>query len=469
MTADAPADYSARSRRLVQLVAGLGSVIAPFLVASMFVAAPTIGEDLGADVSALGWLTAAFFLAAASLLIPFGRIADVKGSKKVFAAGMAVYVMSAALCALAPDMAVLIIGRGLTGMGAAMVFGTSIALISLVFPEDLRGKAIGLNVTVVFAGFSVGLLAGGLLTFYIGWRALFAIAAALAAANLLLLISKVRGECELSRERGYDPVGMVLFAGGLLLVFFGLSEVTSDVGLWSLAVGGAIVLILLIWEHRHPRPIIGRGLTRNGRFRLAIATNVVFQAGSFALPFLLSLYSQIGLGLDPPEAALILLVPQVLMTAASSISGRWMARTGDYALTASGAAINVLGLVVLLLPGALSVPLMIVSLALTGVGIGLFMPALVDWAMGSIERRDYGVASAMTETARLLGMTVSNVVLILVINILAGAESVQQAGGTLPEAVQLCALIYLTLSAAVVAMSMAGKGEGRRRRTLRRP
>ena len=83
------------------MVAGLGSCIAPFLVASMVVAAPTIGEDLGAEVALLAWLTAAFFLVAASLLIPFGRIADVKGSKKVFTVGMVIYVLSGIICALA--------------------------------------------------------------------------------------------------------------------------------------------------------------------------------------------------------------------------------------------------------------------------------------------------------------------------------------------------------------------------------
>ncbi len=459
MVQGAPKDYSLRSRRYVQLVAGLGSSIAPFLVASMVVAAPTIGEDLGAEVALLAWLTAAFFLVAASLLIPFGRIADVKGSKKVFTAGMAIYVISTMICAFAPDINILILGRGLTGAGAAMVFGTSIALLSLVFPEKERGKAIGFNVTFMFAGFTVGLLAGGFLTFYLNWRALFVVALVLAAVNIYLIFSKVRGECELSREKSYDLIGMAMFSASLLLVFYGLSEITTDIGRYCLLVGGILTFGLMVWERHYPRPIITKEVSRNRLFLLAIVTNIVFQAGSFAIPFLLSLYSQLNLGLDPREASFVLLVPQVLTTVMSSLSGRLITRVRDRTVTGLGALVNAGGLALLLvMPGEVSVAGMVLSLAFIGVGTGLFMPAVIDWAMGSIVRKEYGVASAVTETARLLGMTISNVILILIISAVAAGSVGKGAIGDLPSVVQLCALVFLALTLSVLIPSLIGKG-----------
>jgi MFS family permease len=343
-----------------------------------------------------------------------------------------------------------------------MVFGTSIALLSLVFPEKDRGRAIGLNVTFMFAGFTAGLLAGGFVTYYLSWRVLFAVVIILAIVNLYLILTKVRGECELSRERNYDLVGMALFSTSLLLVFYGLSEITDDIGRLCLLIGSVIAFGLLVWERHYPRPIISQGVSRNRIFLLAIVTNVVFMAGSFAVPFLLSLYSQLNLGLDPLGASFVLLVPQVLMTIMSSVSGRLMTRVKDRTVTGLGALINAGGLAVLLfLPGEVSVLGMVASLAFIGVGTGLFMPAVIDWAMGSIVRKEYGVASAVTETTRLLGMTISNVILILIIAAGVGGSMEQGASGDLPGIVRTSALVFLILTLSVLIPSFIRKGAGR--------
>lgn len=340
-----------------------------------------------------------------------------------------------------------------------MVFGTSIALLSLVFPEKERSKAIGLNVTFMFAGFTAGLLAGGFVTFYLSWRALFAVAVVLAAVNIYLIFSKVRGECELSREKSHDLVGMALFSISLLLVFYGLSEITADIGKYCLLAGGILIFGLMVWERHYPRPIITKDLSRNHTFLLAIFTNIVFQAGSFAIPFLLSLYSQLKLGLDPREASFVLLVPQVLMTIMSSLSGRLMTRVRDRTVTGLGALLNAGGLVVLLvMPGDLTVAGMVLSLAFIGVGTGLFMPAVIDWAMGAIVRKEYGVASAVTETTRLLGMTISNVILILIISVVTAGSMVPGAIGDLPAIVRLCALAFLVLTLSVLIPSFIKLG-----------
>ncbi|MBI0582947.1 MAG: MFS transporter [Methanomassiliicoccus sp.] len=443
-----PREHTSRTKRSVQLVAGLGSMVAPFLVASMVVAAPTIGADLGAEVALLPWLTAAFFLVAASLLIPFGRVADLKGSKKVFTAGMFVYLASAAVCALAPDMGSLIIGRALTGAGAAMVFGTSIALLGLAFPQHERGKAIGINVTFMFAGFTLGLVAGGFITFYLSWRLLFLIAAAVAGATMVLLRSQVKGECELARSKDLDPGGMALYCVSLLLLFYGISEITRPLGPYALIAGVASLVALVAWERRQPHPIIGRSVSRNHVFILAVATNILFQAGAFAVPFLLSLHYQFITGLDARTAGIALLVPQVLMTIMGTVSGRLTARTGNRAITALGAVINVAGLVVLLtLNEGTSLETTLAALALIGTGTGLFAPAVVNWALEAIAREDYGVASAVTETARLTGMTLSNVIVILLFTFLLGGSAVGPGSeADFLAAVRACSLAFIALT-----------------------
>ena len=274
-------------------------------------------------------------------------------------------------------MLALIVGRALTGAGAAMVFGTSVALLSLVFPEKERGKAIGLNVTSMFAGFTTGLLAGGFLTYYLSWRYLFVIAALLAAADLFLVRTKVRGECELSRATSFDPGSMGLLSVSMLLLFYGLSEVLRPRGQYALLVGSVTAAALAMRQRHHTNPILGPGVIRNRNFLLAVATNIIFQAGAFAVPFLLSLHYQFISGLDPRTAALALLVPQVLMSATGAVGGRLTSRMGDRPVTALGALVNASGLALLLtLSQETSIAFTLLSLALIGIGTGLFMAAI---------------------------------------------------------------------------------------------
>jgi MFS family permease len=457
-----PRDHTAKTKRSVQLVTGLGSMVAPFLVASMIVAAPTIGTDLGAEVALLPWLTAAFFLVAASLLIPVGRVADAWGSKKIFTAGILVYIASTTICALAPNMGVLIIGRGLTGAGAAMVFGTSIALLSLVFSAEDRGKAIGINVTFMAIGFISGLLAGGFLTYYLGWRSLFVIAFVVAVVNLFLLRSRVKGECEISRTKELDPAGIVLFSAGLLLSFYGLSNIIRPVGGLALLAGGAVLAALVLWERRRPNPIIGRKVSRDRSFVLAVVTNILFQAGVFAMVFLLSLHLQYVSGLDARAAGFLLLASQVPTSALSAVSGRLISRIGNRKVIVLSAAISALGLAVLLTVSEdTSVLVLLTSLALLGSGAGLFMPTVVNWALSTIAREDYGVASAVSETARLTGMTLSNVIMLILITLFLGSGSVEPDNiDDFLGLVRACALIYLALILASVVPVMFIKKRG---------
>ena len=436
------------------MATGMGSAIAPFLVASMFVAAPTIGVDLHADLATLAWLTAAFFLVAASLLIPFGHIADLKGVKKVFTLGMGVYAISGAVCVLAPTFEVIILGRALTGIGAAMVFGTSIALLSLAFPDKDRSKAVGLNVTSMFAGFTGGLLVGGLLTYYLSWRYLFLVPVFIAPTVIVLLFTRVKEECAPSREVGLDVPGMILISLSLLLIFYGLSEITSTVGLLSIMAGAVSAIVLIWWERRSVHPLVRRSISRNRRYLMALATNVMFQAGAFAVPFLLSFYFQLVLGMDARTAGITLLLPQVLMVGVGLASGRLISRLGNRTLLIMGGAINAVGVLVLLtvqLGTPIYIP--IFALAMVGIATGLFMPALVGWALSKVQRSDVGLASAFTETSRLLGMTFSNVIMIVAFSLVLGTAGIAQAtDASFVEAVRACSVGYLIFTSICILL-----------------
>jgi MFS family permease len=451
--------YSRTSKRLVQIATALGSSLAPFMVGAIFVAAPTIGDDYSADVALLGWLTAAFFLVAAACLVPFGRIADVKGAKKVFAAGLAIYVVSTLLSALSPDIYILIVARALTGVGAAMIFGTSIALLGLVFPPEERGKAIGINVTAMFIGFTLGLLAGGFLSYYISWRGIFLIVAIVAAVDLTIVLMRMRGECELVRAKGYDLVGMALYGGGIVLIFYGLSEVDTLFGIGSIILGGAVILAFVRWERGRPYPLINKVVSGDARLRLAMLTNILFQGGTFAIPFTLSLYLQYVSDLDSRYASFVLIIPQTLMIVLGPVSGKLSDKWSSPMVAAIGCLFNIFGLLLVVGIGEnTSIVQTVVALLFIGAGTAFFMPAILNWGLKRIPRGDFGVASAFTETSRLAGMTLSNAAIIVIFSVFLGGETVNE--GNIPEfitSVQMIFALFLLLTLIGLALALWGR------------
>ena len=453
--------YSASGKRLVQLVAGLGSALAPFMVASIIVATPSIGADFPAGVPLLNWVTAAFFIAAAALLIPFGRVADIRGSKKVFTGGMVVYLVAAAVSGLAPGIFFLIAGRAIAGVGAAMVFGTSLALLSLVFPEEERGRAIGINIAAMFTGFAMGLLTGGVIASWASWRYLFAVVAIIAVVNIAIILSRVRGECELARETGYDPLGMALLIPGVLLFMYGLATVGKISGIIVLLIGIAGLAAFFTWEHRCSNPLIPRVLLGSKNLRRAAGANIIFNGSAFGVTFILSLYLQLVTGLGAGEAGLFLLLSQGLLIVLGPYTGRLSDRYPPYRVAALGALVNAVAMLLLVgLSPDSSLALVIVSLALNGIGLALFMPSVVKWALRGVRREEFGLLTGLTETSRLAGISISNAVIIILFSLITGSATIGAASATeFITAVRASVAVYAVM--AVVALVIALWGSWR--------
>jgi MFS family permease len=450
--------YSASGKRLVQLVAGLGSSLAPFMVASIIVATPAIGADFPAGVPLLNWVTAVFFIAAAALLIPFGRVADIRGSKKVFTGGMAVYLLAAAVSGLAPGIFFLIAGRAIAGVGAAMVFGTSLALLSLVFPEEERGRAIGINIAAMFAGFALGLLAGGVIASWASWRYLFLVVAIIAAVNIAIILSRVRGECELARETGYDPLGMALLIPGVLLFMYGLANIGKIGGIAAFLIGMAGLTTFYFWECRCKNPLIPRALLGSKNLRRAAGANIIFNGSAFGVIFLLSLYLQLVTGLNAGEAGLFLLLSQGLLIVLGPYTGRLSDRYPPFRMAALGALVNAVAMLLLVgLSPDSSLALVIGSLALNGIGLALFMPSVVKWALQSVRREEFGLLTGLTEASRLAGISISNAVIIILFSLFTGSATSGAASAMeFISAARASVGVYAVMAVAAMVIALWG-------------
>src|SRR5438105_3015076 len=166
-------NFTRTSKRVALIVATFGSFMTPFDGSVVTLALPSIGKDLGGNVISLGWIATAYVLGLTICVIPFGRLADIRGRGRIYAIGVGLFTLASALCGLAPSLNGLIALRILQGVAAAMMAGNSIALLTSVFPGNERGKVLGINTGTVYVGLSVGPSLGGFLVQHLGWRSAF--------------------------------------------------------------------------------------------------------------------------------------------------------------------------------------------------------------------------------------------------------------------------------------------------------
>lgn len=394
---------SSAKRNILMISAG-GSFLAPFMVSALIVAIPTIGVEFSMDAVAMSWLANVFFLAASMFLIPFGRLADIVGVKKIFSIGIGFYFLSALLAALAPSAPVLIAARFLTGIGAAMIFGTSFALLSLSLSESERGGALGINIASNLTGFALGFFLGGLLAYYASWRLIFIFALLVSALVMALIRLRLPGECAFSKGQKFDMIGSVMIAALLFLVILGLSKLPTLQGSVLIIGGIAVCVLFVLRQSRNSSPVIDLALFRNRCFLFSNAAIMIYTISTLAVIFLFSFYLQYIKGFDSKQSGLILMASTLIMAVLVIYAGRLSDRMDLYRLACTGVIVSLAGL----LPMAFispntPLPLALMEMVLISAGGAFFYPPMVKIILGSISRDKYGVGSSLAETMRLVG------------------------------------------------------------------
>jgi EmrB/QacA subfamily drug resistance transporter len=399
----------ATGRGAALLITTLTSFVTPFMASAVNIALPTVGREFGMDAVLLSWVATSYILAAAMFLVPFGRLADIHGRKRVFVMGLGVFSLACLLISLSRSAAVLIALRVLQGVGATMTFGTSIAVLTSVFPPGERGKAIGITSAAVYLGLSLGPFLGGLITQHLGWRIIFLINVPLSLLILLLTVWKLKGEWAEARGEAFDWTGSAIYGLALVAIMYGFSRLPGVSGAALVACGLAGVVLFWRWVNRAKSPVLDARLFRgNPGFTLSNLAALINYCATFAVTFLLSLYLQYIKGLSPGQAGAILVAQPVVMAAVSPLAGRLSDRIEPRIVASLGMALTTLGLGLLILLGrSTATPYVVACLIVLGLGFGLFASPNTNAVMASVERRFYGVASAALGTMRLTGQMLS--------------------------------------------------------------
>jgi EmrB/QacA subfamily drug resistance transporter len=417
-------------KRLTLLVAAMASFLTPFMGSAINLAIPAIGDEFATNAFIISWVATSYLLASAAFLVPVGRLADIVGRKKIFILGISVFGLSSILCGIAWSIETLIIFRVLQGAGSAMIFGTSMAILTSVFPPQERGKVLGINVASVYIGLSLGPVLGGALNHNFGWRSIFYLTTLIAVVALALAVTRLKGEWAGAKGEKFDLVGSVLYSTGILTFMYGISSVTAlDWAKYAVILGLVLLIIFVRYEMKVVHPVLNLKLfSRNVTFAFSNLAALINYSATFGIAFLLSLYLQVVMGFNSQTAGFILLSQPVLMALLSPFAGTLSDRVQPRVVASLGMTLTTLALFVFcFLSRNTPLWLVVLNLALLGSGFALFSSPNTNAVMSSVEKRFLGVASSTIGTMRLTGQTVSMAVVTLLLAVYVGNVELSQA------------------------------------------
>ena len=419
------------------------SFLTTFTGSALNLSVPAISEEFHAGAVSIGWIITGYILASAALSVPFGRLADLRGKKKVLIAGQFFFTACAFLCSVAWNIETIITFRLAQGIGAAMIFATNVAILVASYPPEKRGKMLGLSVSATYAGLSLGPVIGGVMNHHFGWRSIFYITAALAAVAALLALLRLQepdagtadrpdrhGTPLPAEKKRMDLPGCILYSSMLACIMYGFSSVTSGILPKILLLFGILLFFLFLRRETHtPEPLIDPDLFRkNTIFSFSNIAALLNYGASYAVSYLLSIYLQTVLGFDSQIAGLILITSPVFQTILSPIAGRLSDRYSPFLLTSCGMAISAAGIFAFVfIREGYPLALTIGALTVIGIGFAFFSSPNTNAIMSSVEKKDYSIASSVTATSRSIGHTLSMAVVTTVVAVTIGNVTLAEA------------------------------------------
>jgi EmrB/QacA subfamily drug resistance transporter len=410
------------SKTSALLIATLSSLLTPFMGSSVNLALPAIAREFGIDAVVLSWVATSYLLASAVSLVPFGRLADIYGRKKIFTYGITIFTLTSLLSAFSTSCFMLIVCRVFQGIGSAMIFATGIAILTSVFPPYERGKALGINIAAVYVGLSLGPFLGGLLTQQLTWRSVFLVTVPLGLLIIGVVWRRLPGEWAEAEGETFDVAGTILYGLSLIAIMSGLSTLPAMKSVVLILFGVISLFLFVAWELHTAQPVLNLMLFLSNRvFAFSNLAALINYSATFAVTFLLSLYLQHIKGLNPQSAGIIMVAQPLMQAAFSPLAGSLSDRIEPRTVASAGMFVTFIGLVCLtILDEATSIAFIIGSLMVLGFGFALFASPNTNAIMGSVERRSYGLASGSLGTMRLVGMMISMGIATLIFALLIG-------------------------------------------------
>ncbi len=395
----------------------LGVFLAQLDTSVVNLALKHIGAELGSSVTQLQWVLDGYNLAYAAFLLTGGTLGDIFGRRRLFMVGVALFTAGSLICGIAPDNATLIIGRTLTGLGAAFEMPTSLAILSAAYPDAAqRARAIGVWASCNGLAWVVGPTLGGVLVGHVGWRWIFLLAVPIGLLASVLCLGGVP-KSRRQNGRSLDAWGQILAVSmlGTLSVAFiegphwGWSN-PATIG--CLAAAACSFACFVIAEKRTEHPLLPLTIFRSSAFSAASIAAVGMTFGMYAMLFLMPLFLQTVGSASAPAVGLQMLPVSLAFFLVSLKSGRLATRFGARLIMTCGLALMGLGLLALsTISRATDIVLIEFAFLSIGIGLGLNTGPLLSVAVSAAPKAHAGAAAGVVNTARMIGATLGVAVL----------------------------------------------------------
>lgn len=382
----------------------------PFASSSLTMSFPDMMREFGASTNDMAWVVEAFLLCCTVAVIPAGKLADIYGKRKLFYIGSVAFTVISALMCFVTSVEMLTFYRALQGIALGVVYTTSMSILTLSVPVERRGYAFGMIGGMVYLGLSLGPAVGGFLNYYYGWRSIFVFTALLGAVANGMAFRTLHKEWVDTPNSSISIISLLLYTVGIGGVMIGITEWVRF--WWSpyAFIAGLVALSVLGYVEWHSKnPLIPvKMFVSNLEFMMSSMAAMMNFSATFGVGFVLSLFLQIIMGLDSRMTGLILCIQTGIMVFLAPRMGALSDRYNPSQFARWGMVLIGVGLLSMAYGTfTKSMTIIMVSLAIVGIGVSCFAPPNNNLIMSSVPREYIGFASSTISTVRLLGQTLS--------------------------------------------------------------
>jgi len=402
-------EYSASEIRAVTWACYISGFIAPLLSTMMNLSLVNIGNEFDTGSHDLAYVNSAFLLTSVIFMVPFAKLADIIGKKKMFIISLLIIVAGCFLACVAPNFWVVVIGRGIIGIGAAALATVSLSMLTDVVPPQRRGTTIGYHTMFVYMGLSLGPAIGGTLNDLMGWRLLFLLTVPLAIASTAIILTGFKREIYKDPDGVFDTKDSVIYSIAILFTMAGVMNLPNLWSMGAIAIGLVFLALFIKSQIGHADPLLDMTLFKTWTFSGSCIATFMSYASSYCLSFFVALYLQSIGQLSATEAGLLMTVQPLIQCVFTPFCGKLTDRISNKTvLPTLGMAVTAIGVLSYTFYD-LDTPLtaVVMSMIVIGFGFSLFSAPNTTLIMSSVPREHTSEASSMVAVMRQTGMMVS--------------------------------------------------------------
>ncbi|MEN3044230.1 MAG: MFS transporter [Candidatus Hydrothermales bacterium] len=444
----------------ILLVACMSSFITPFLNSSINVVLPDMGKNLNLSAKTLSWIATSHLLSLSIFLLPFGKIGDIYGKRKIFLIGLLTHSLSSFFISISSIPSLIIFFRLIPGIGSAMIFGMGLSILTEIFSPSERGKAFGINSASIYTGLSLGPLLGGILTKEFVLRSLFIFNSIFSFITAIYLILTLEKNFKTFKNEKFDFSGFLIYAFSLIALVYGFSTIKYSYGILYFLIGVFGLILFINFENKIKAPLLEIDLfKKNPVFYFSNLATFINYTSTSGVNLLLSLYLQYIKGINPRETGIILLFQPIVMVLVSPFSGRISDKINPGLVASFGMFITFISLVLFtLLENSTKTSFILINLILLGLGIGIFAPPNINSVMSSVDRRFYSISASMIATMRVLGHLFSLAIVTFILSSFIGGKNISEINlNLLLKSIKVSFLLLTFLSLIGIFVSLKRK------------